>query len=860
MSPTVVYPDSEPSYPSAFVPRGTGYMNGNDYTAYADERPERTLSQERDEIDFHEVPAVIWRDEYNDNHRGLQRQVQHISDYMLARDPSIYRHGNPNVAKCRRVYNGIIDPDDYDTASNTFGSPGVAEIKDYKFLYTVGQRIIGQKLQMPFQFDVKDGSPTAREKRLNAAIDQFTEKAARSMASALQQKSQDDGAPADFSFLKNPAVNPDAPVDELSQNEKTLNFLLRDSVTQYRTLDQMRLCTEDKTQLNAQAARVIVEGDQVYAQREDIENIDWISVGRIRSAEDCSAIGIREYVPTTTIFERFGDKFGSRGIAENLTEMVRKLRSGRGSLAYRPQVFQLTDGRNNTDIADYLTTSISGEGYNVWETTNWQHTFYPWDSKDATILHSTDPVKVLIHTIYFRVIKYRKVRVTINGKKPTTKQWEEYLYRNYESKLDVTFTELKDGEQSEPGDQKIPYTQLWQATRVGHKLIFDIKRCTHAPRDIRQPKRVKFPIILSVNYKHGIGALSLEFVRLWNTLWNRIDEKLLLAGASSFIMLDEAQMSVQEGNDLRASALKTGFGWYNSTKLQDRSNPMARYHLERRQLGDEAQQVQNLIALAGLLKATFDSMVGVGDAAQGRAGSYDTTSKLSFLYGQQTAVTQEFWHEDTQFNNDVLQRVSEIQRMVRAKDDWAEVQYEGTGGQRLIKSVMLSKSLADTWPMVRLENAQKLQKIQDDIEVLAQQALSSGATGLREIIKLKFADNVQDALAIFDSGLSALEELQARQSQQQQQLQAQKIQADAQKSQLPLQVEQMRGQNALAVVQAKQQGERQKEDFKGQMADNQEVWARERSVQQSELDKDREQFGQNLLTPEWTTSDESTQQ
>jgi hypothetical protein len=839
---------------------GTGYVSGGG-AVYADETPDRIdLRDERDEIDINEVPGVIYQKKYDEDHRGLYKQIQHISDHILMKGPSVFAHGNPNTPKCRAVYAGQIDPNDYDTALNTFGAPGVADIKDYGLMYTFGQRLVSNKLTNPYRFSIKDVSPKAREKALNEMIDRLTEQAVRVMTDTLQQQSQADGKPADFSFLKNPNVNPAAPnkKGEPTLEEKVLNSLLRDSILRYNTLDEMRLALKDKIQLNAQAGHVEVQGDDVFFVRDEIENIGWIAPGRIRTAEDCSAIGLKDYMTLPEIYQQYGHLFGSRGMAASLAETVKKLRGG-NILNYHPRVYQLTDGRDNRDVANFITQQITetGEGFRVWENMNWQHSFYPWDVNDSSIISSTAPLKILRHRLYFRVIKYLPSRILINGKTPTDKQWQQYQHRNYNRDMDITIERLKEDEKPQRGDfvQKIPFVEAWQATRLGHNLLIDVGKCTNAPRDLRQPKKILFPVILSVNYEKGIVAMALEFVRLWNTLWNRIDELILLLGTDDVTWIDEVQMSPAEALTLRHSVRKVGFAFYNSQKLQDRTNPMAQKHLTTTRLGNNEAKVKSLFELAGLIEMTLEKMLGPADPSQ---SNYDSSSKLQFRAGQQASLTQQFYYEDTLFNNQALQRVSEIQRMVAAKDDWASVQYLGTGGVRLTRNIKLTKSLADTWPVVDLADGPKMAQIQRDLEAVATQAMASGTTGIREVVKLKFAQDAMEALDIFDSGLTVLEQINAQQAQQAQQIQQAKAQSDAQRVQMPLMVEEQRGKNELAAIAAKQEGKQDELDFKGQMADTEEQWARERNVQENALNKDQEAFTQNVLPPEWTNDAESS--
>jgi hypothetical protein len=88
-------------------------------------------------------------------------------------------------------------------------------------------------------------------------------------------------------------------------------------------------------------------------------------------------------------------------------------------------------------------------------------------------------------------------------------------------------------------------------------------------------------------------------------------------------------------------------------------------------------------------------------------------------------------------------------------------------------------------------------KAQEDKQFLmsaAREAVSAGGVSFAEIIRMYYSDSPQEALSIFQDGLSAYERQQAELQQQGQQTQQAMAEAAGVKAQMPLQVEEMRGQ------------------------------------------------------------------
>ncbi len=791
-------------------------------------------------IDFTQVPSLLWHREFLTNHDAFYKKIQHIRDYLLMEGPSVYNHNNPNTPKCRSAYRGEIDPEDYKIADSFYGRPGSAKMRDFGFFHSVTQRHIGRALQEPLKFSYRDVSPSAVQQRMKAVATQMDEYSRRAMADAMAQAAEQAGQPADFSFLANPDIM--VPEDGLftpptmSVEEIAGHALLVDAVKTYRVRDQFRQCREDAIQINARMAHIISDRRGTRPVRVDPDYVHWIAPGAIRTDADCDVIGTWDYPSVTEVLNQDGHLFDDADSIRGLTRTVEELRDGR-SFYYNPRQYYFngeTQVAQPGDRADQMLFPAM-----------WQDKFYP--NSDVLGRLNGESIGVLRHQIYFKMIRFLRCEVLLNGKRATPEKMTEWRMRNYEGDIDARFEPLDDDEAKKPGAyiQKIPIVNLWQARCYGHNKLVGVQRCTHVPQYPTPKIETRFPIVVHVSRKRSFVALGLDFKRMWDLLWNRIEEQLNLGGAENALLFDTAQVNLKESKALMWQAKKTAVIHYNSTKIQDRGNQMAQKHLSRVQLTSESSTINNMLSLAGLLKAVYEGMVG----DPGQAGAYDSANKLRIVGNQQSEITTEFSYEGNLFENDVLQRTAEIQKTVLIGDEWADVSYGGASSGRVADSrakrrpVYIPKSMKAVQPLVEVDNGLDLLNIRQKIENMAQQVLpSGGAAGIREFIRLLFEDDPYEALAIFDSGMSEVEKLEAANAQAAQKNAEMRNQVEAKKAQIPIETMRMRTEADLLIAHGKEQTKAAALDAKGELNDIDNQNQREQTMLEHELGTGGESF------------------
>lgn len=798
-------------------------------------------------IEYNEVPSLLWNDAYNDDHEELYRKIQHISDYMLQGGPSVYSHANPNTARCRPAYRGEIDMKDYDMADAFYGMPGSAAIKDYAFFHSVTQRHIGGALNEPLKFSYRDISPAATTRYMKAVAAQLNESHRRAIAEAMQAAAEQSGQPADFSFLTDPDIV--VPQDSVfipptqSLEERAGHALLVDTVKRHKVKDVFRKCREDAIQINARMAHIVVDRKGTRPVRLDPDRVHWIAPGPIRTDADCDAIGTWDYPSVTEILNQDGNLFPDSGTIRGLTKTVEDMKAG-SPLWYNPRQYWLAGEHQSVQPGDRDSPMMLAA--------MWQDKFYP--GSDVFGHLNGQSVGVLRHQIYFKMIRFMRCRVLINGKAATDDKLLEWQKRNYDGKLDIRYVPMEEDEKKKAGEyiDKIPIVNMWQARRYGHNTLVDVHRCTHVPQFPSPKVDVRFPIIIHVSFKRGFVALGLEFQRMWNTLWNRIDEQLNLGGAESALLIDEVQIkNKQQAKSMMWQAKKTAVLHYNSSLLQDRSNGAAQKHLTRVQLTNESNTINNMLSLAGLVKSIYEGMVG----DPGQAGKYDSAQKLGIVNNQQANITTEFGYEDNLFQNDVFQRTAEVQKTVLQGDQWAEVSFDGASSGRVAankkgrQAIFIPKTLADVEPMIEVDNGMDLMNIRQKIEGMAEKVLpSGGASGIREFIRLLFEDDPYEALAIFDAGMNEVEKAEAANAKSAQENAKAKNDIEAQKMQIPIQTMTLRTEADKLIAHVKDARKAEELNAKGDMKDIEESNQRERMMLENELQTGQSHFLQDADT------------
>ncbi len=798
-------------------------------------RPGQRIGASKDPINYRDVPALLFLPEYNKNHDELYKKIQHISDHLMARGSTVYSHNNPNTRACRPAYEGKINMKDYQTADAFYGQSGSAKIKDYAFFHSVTQRHLGSSLQEPLKFTYRDISPGAIERRMKAVEIQDREYKKRQIAAAIQQAAEEAGTPADMSFLTNPDIY--LPEDSIytapthSIEERAGHAMLVDAVKRHSIKDVFHQCREDAIVLNARIAHIVHDRRGVRPVRLDPDRTHWIAPGPIKSDRDCDVIGTWDYISIPELLNQDGKYFPNANSVRGLNDVVEELKAGK-SFLYNPRDYHFAGETQVAFAGDRLDPLMLD--------VMWQEKFYP-GTAIYDQMNSID-AGVLRHQIYFKMIDFLRCRVIIKGKQATEESFNQWRFRNYDNKTDIRYEPLDPEEKRKPGEfiDKTPIVQWWQARRYGHNTLVDVHRCTHIPNLPTPNTDPRCPIVIQVNHKRSFVALGLDFQRMWNILWNRIEEQLNLGGAESALLIDEAQLkNKQDSKKMMWQAKKLAVLHYNSALLQDRSNDLARKHLTRVQLTNESNTINNMLALAGLVKSIYDGMVG----DPGNAGAYDSASKLSIVNSRQSAITTEFSYYDNQFQNDVFQREAEVQKTVAIGDEWAEVVYDGAisgrvgSGKNQRKTIYIPKTMKDVMPQIEVDNGLDLMNIRQKIESMAERVLpSGGAGGIREFIRLLFEDDAYEALAIFDAGMSEVEKAEAASAKAAQENAAQRNQVEAMKARVPIETMKIRTEADKIIAHVKEQRKAQEGEMKADMKDVEEINEREKMVLQNELD------------------------
>ena len=193
------------------------------------------------------------------------------------------------------------------------------------------------------------------------------------------------------------------------------------------------------------------------------------------------------------------------------------------------------------------------------------------------------------------------------------------------------------------------------------------------------------------------------------------------------------------------------------------------------------------------------------------------------------------------FMNQVLQRAADIGRWEWAIDDRRNVTLPN-GEKQLLK---LTKDISLGDYNIWIESGWNMRQKQERINNAILQALSSGGIEMMEpLIAALAADNPKQVLSIFRETKDMILKSQAAAQEQAGQQAQVSAQLEQEKNRIPIEVANIQASAKLQEVQMKTQNDREKEDFKGQMGDIQEVNERERMILDGDIQARMKQLEQ----------------
>jgi hypothetical protein len=730
-------------------------------------------------IDFRDFPTIIWDKKFDEDPDALRSLVQHISDYMLLGVG--WSPGNKKTDETlKKVFNGDTKnlSDLYKEVTSPFaGMTGSSKVNDYKFYRKVFQSFNGTILGMPFRVTSKNVS--------QASVDEKIKKDASAMAAMLRNKAaaalQEDGQ--DYSFMRNEEVQTPSTIDKLleqmnapQQEEYAVTRLLMNLHERQDTSGEELLVNQEHFIYGRMYGYIdYFDGDPKF-RFVSSEDFSCITPVPVRDMDDpnISAWSVRSFISLDNALRIYGHNFASKSSAEYLRKTIVGIREGK-KLKYHPSIY---NGGAYGFYSDPFSgpiampeTELSQDGR------NYQPMFY--QAQKGVYAFGQPAISLLEHKIFFKVVKQVKSKLLLDGKNPTSSQVNEY--ERYPSKFKATFVPVEDDYVPKSGEYMMfhPKEELMEAVRLGHCSYPIIRKSEYQTKYEKSINRVKSPCIGFVSDEESVVSLGMHLSVFYNSFMYKAQELRNIAGPDDILLLDELQMDKKKWAAGLHSASTTGTMWFNSGKVQDRSNSTSKAHMSRVQLTPKVESILKYFQAALDIERIWEGLVG----KLSTPSPYDSAQKVNQMLEQNNLLTRKYFWEHHRFMTMMVRRWADIVKVYFAEDK--EISQVWQSG--LTDVLKLSKKMSMYDYETYLEVGMKAVQDKEFIMAKADAAVSSGQLGFLDMVQIYLGDNLQESVARIKMAAEDMKEANQQMQEGQQQLMAQKNQIDAEKGiKLPL--------------------------------------------------------------------------
>jgi hypothetical protein len=326
--------------------------------------------------------------------------------------------------------------------------------------------------------------------------------------------------------------------------------------------------------------------------------------------------------------------------------------------------------------------------------------------------------------------------------------------------------------------------EVWEGVKIGDDMYTDIKPRPNQIRSMDNPYEVKLPYYGRVynctnTEQTSIVDLLKPHQYLYNIIWYRLEGEIAKAKGKKLIM-DLAQIPKSQGIDLEKWIYmfdNVGIGFINSFeegtgKLgQGKNSNFNQFTTADMTLSQSIGQYVNILSK---IESVVDEIIGISPQREGAISSTETAQGVERSVTQSSHITEPWFFVHDEIKRKVLQAVVECSKFAFPKTK--KIHYITDDLER-ISTTIDTEMFADSDYGVFVSNSTKEAKVFQKLEMLSNQALSSGAASFNDVIKMFNATSVAE----LSKEIRASEEKKNMREQQAQEQQIQSAEAQQQK-------------------------------------------------------------------------------
>ena len=345
--------------------------------------------------------------------------------------------------------------------------------------------------------------------------------------------------------------------------------------------------------------------------------------------------------------------------------------------------------------------------------------------------------------------------------------------------------------------------EAWEGTKIGENIYVGMRPCLVQHNSISNPSRCHFGIVGTIyNLNESKPYSVVDMMKPYNYLYDAIHAKLVELIATNWGKLLEMDLALKPKNwevdkwmyFARANKvlIKDSFNEGNkgaaTGKLAGGLNNASKGYVD----ADWGQSIQNYIELLQWTKDSMSDLVGINRQREGNTYNRETVGGIERAVLQSSYITDWLFQKHDDTKKRVLECFLE-QAKAALRGRSKKFQYILSDYSMKVMDIDGDEFAESDYGIV-IDNSSDTQRLNQQIETIAQAAVQNQALDFASILKLYTSMSTSEKIKIVEVAQKKMQAQQQEAQQQQIQLEQQKIQAEQQAQMQKLQQEDMLNQ------------------------------------------------------------------
>ena len=343
--------------------------------------------------------------------------------------------------------------------------------------------------------------------------------------------------------------------------------------------------------------------------------------------------------------------------------------------------------------------------------------------------------------------------------------------------------------------------EMWEGTKIGEDIYVGMRPCLVQHNSISNPSRCHCGIVGTVYNLNESKPYSLvDMMKPYNYLYDAVHAKLVDLIATNWGKLLEMDLALKPkdwkvekwmyfaraNKVLIKDSFNEGSKGAATGKLAGGLNNASKGYID----ADWGNSIQNYIDILQWTKDSMSDLVGINRQREGNTYNRETVGGIERAVLQSSYITDWLF----QAHDDTKRRVLECfleQAKAALRGGSKKFQYILSDNTRKIMDIDGDEFAECDYGLI-VDNSSDTQKMNQQLETLAQAALQTQAMDFASVLKLYSSSSIAEKVKIVEASQKRMEQRQQEAQQQQMQLEQQKIQAEQQ-----AQMQKMQQEDAL---------------------------------------------------------------